>query len=486
MLASTSGSLLAVPPLLACLPFLLMLLAIAIFPLTAPHWWERNSNKLAVSMLLGIPTVLFLRLSVEHGAERVAHAASEYVGFMALLGSLYIISGGILLTGKFSGSPRSNTMFLAAGAVLANLIGTTGASMVLIRPMLRANEARRHRIHLVIFFIFLVSNVGGLLTPLGDPPLFLGYLRGVPFEWTFGLWKEWIVAVLLLLIAFWYLDQQFSGREERKPEPPPAPKRRSDPKNMELLDHEPQVSKLHAPHAGESHRSEPRAGEHHLPTPRRRRSRPLQVDGWINVLLLGGVLAAILLLNSNLKITAMAALALASLAFTPAGVRAQNRFSWDPILEVAIVFAGIFATMVPALMLLEHSAPSLPLREPWHFFWATGILSSFLDNAPTYLSFASAASGLAGTSPEHLNELIGAQISYGNSIISAEALLTAIAVGAVFMGANTYIGNGPNFMVKAIAEQSGIRMPSFVGYMKWSVGILIPLFILITFLFFRG
>ncbi|HET9888372.1 MAG TPA: sodium:proton antiporter, partial [bacterium] len=460
--------------------------AIAIFPLTAPHWWERDLSKLAVSLLLGIPTVLFLRLSVDHGSERVAHAAFEYVGFMALLGSLYIVSGGILLTGKFSGSPRSNTMFLAAGAVLANLIGTTGASMVLIRPLLRANETRPHRTHLVIFFIFLVSNVGGLLTPLGDPPLFLGYLRGVPFEWTFRLWKEWIVAVLLLLIAFWFFDQQFSGREERKPEPPPPPKRRSDPENMAFPDKEPQASELHALQASESHGNEPRAGELHLPTPRGKRPPSLQVDGWINVFLLGGVLAAILLLNSNLKIIAMAALALASVVFTPAGVRAQNRFSWDPILEVAIVFAGIFATMVPALMLLEHFAPSLPIREPWHFFWATGILSSFLDNAPTYLSFASAASGLAGTSPDHLNELIDAHLSYGNSLISGEALLTAIAVGAVFMGANTYIGNGPNFMVKAIAEQSGIRMPSFVGYMKWSAGILIPLFILITFLFFRG
>ena len=439
-----------------------MLLAIAVFPLTAPHWWERNHNKLVVSLLLGIPTVLFLRLSVEHGSERVAHAATEYAGFMALLGSLYIISGGILLTGTFSGSPRSNTMFLAAGAILANLIGTTGASMVLIRPLLRANETRRHRIHLVIFFIFLVSNVGGLLTPLGDPPLFLGYLRGVPFEWTFRLWKEWMVAVVVLLVAFWYLDQQFSGRNERRPVEPESPKRRSDPHDVEARD------------------------ELHVAAHRPKLPRRLQVDGWVNVFLLAGVLAAILLLDSNQKITAMAALALGSLLLTPAGVRAQNRFSWDPILEVAIVFAGIFATMVPALMLLEHSAPALPIREPWHYFWATGLLSSFLDNAPTYLSFASAASGLAGTSPEHLNELIAAQISIGNGTVSGEALLAAIAAGAVFMGANTYIGNGPNFMVKAIAEQSGIRMPSFVGYMKWSAGILIPLFILVTLLFFRG
>jgi Na+/H+ antiporter NhaD/arsenite permease-like protein len=362
---------------------------------------------------------------------------------MTVLGALYIISGGIFVSGSLSGTPLSNTAILGIGAILANLIGTTGASMVLIRPLLRANQSRVRRVHLIVFFIFIVSNSGGLLTPLGDPPLFLGYLRGVPFFWTLGLWKEWLVMNAALLIAFNFFDEYVLDREEKE-----------------------------------------RPGSQYVEV--QEAARPIHIQGFVNVLLLVGVLLAVLLLQPFLKILTLWGLSIASLILTPRGLRAENRYTWDPILEVAILFAGIFATMVPALMLLQHHASSLPIREPWHYFWATGLLSSFLDNAPTYLSFASAASGQAGTNPDHLKELIGAQIRMGDAVLAGEAVLAAIAVGAVFMGANTYIGNGPNFMVKAIAEQAGIRMPSFVGYMKWSGAILIPLFVLLTLLFFRG
>jgi len=420
-----------------------MLLSIAVLPLSAPHWWESNRNKLIVSLLLGAPTALFMAFFVDHGSESMLHAAYEYAGFIALLGSLYVISGGIVVAGSLSGTPLSNTILMAIGSILANLIGTTGASMVLIRPLLRANESRAQRAHIIVFFIFIVSNVGGLLTPLGDPPLFLGYLRGVPFTWTLHLWKEWLFAVAALLVAFNFIDQSMLGREERQ-----------------------------------------RPGSQWEEA--QRSARPVHVRGLVNVLLLGGVVGAILAFDAMGKIAAMVALSILSLVLTPRADRAENRFTWAPILEVAFLFAGIFATMVPALILLEHAASSLPIREPWHFFWATGLLSSFLDNAPTYLSFAAAASGLAGTSPEHLNELIAAHIATGDSTVLGAALLAAVSVGAVFMGANTYIGNGPNFMVKAIAEEAGIRMPGFLGYMKWSGAILIPLFIAVTLLFFRN
>jgi Na+/H+ antiporter NhaD/arsenite permease-like protein len=311
----------------------------------------------------------------------------------------------------------------------------------------------------VIFFIFIVSNVGGCLTALADPPLFLGFLRGVPFQWTIVLWKEWLFMTAALLVVFNLVDQYVLGKEER--ERPGS--------QLEELEEA---------------------------------RRPFRVEGLTNVALLGCVVLLILArgtladrlplpgdehdrqaLANAIQVLGMLGLALASLAATSKRIREENRFTWNPIAEVAVLFAGIFATMVPALMLLEASAKTLPIREAWHYFWATGILSSFLDNAPTYLTFASAASGLLGTNPDHLNELIDARVLLDGHALSGEMLLIAISLGAVFMGANTYIGNGPNFMVKAIAEEAGVRMPSFLGYMKWSGVILIPLFVLVTFLF---
>ncbi len=455
----THEALFSTPPLTACAPFLLLLLAIAIFPLAAHRWWEPNRTKLFVSFVLGAPTALFLWFFVDHGADKMVHAGQEYVGFIVLLGSLYAISGGILVSGSLAGTPLSNTVLLAIGAVLSNLVGTTGASMLLIRPLLRANASRRSRPHVVIFFIFIVSNVGGCLTALADPPLFLGFLRGVPFHWTFGLWREWLFMTAALLVVFNLVDQYLLAKEEK--ERPGS--------QLEELEE---------------------AG------------RPFRIEGLSNVALLGGVILLILArgtladrlplpgdaherqnLANAVQVLGMLGLALASLATTPKRIRTENRFTWNPITEVAVLFAGIFATMVPALMLLEANAKTLPLREAWHYFWATGILSSFLDNAPTYLTFASAASGLLGTNQDHLNELIAARALVDGHALSGEMLLIAISLGAVFMGANTYIGNGPNFMVKAIAEEAGVRMPTFLGYMKWSGVILIPLFVAVTLLF---
>ncbi len=451
-------TLFATPPLLACVPFVLLLLAIAILPLAAHRWWESNRSKLFVSFLLGAPIALFLWFFVDHGADKMMHAGNEYVGFVALLGSLYVISGGILVSGSLAGTPLSNTLLLGIGAVLANVIGTTGASMVLIRPLLRANASRQKRAHVVIFFIFLVSNVGGCLTALADPPLFLGFLRGVPFTWTFMLWKEWLFMTAALLVVFNLVDQFLLGKEE-------AALPGSQFEELEEA------------------------------------ARPFRIEGLRNVLLLAGVVALILARGTfsdllpiadehhrqdfanAIQVLGMIGLGLASLAITPRRIREENRFTWGPIGEVAFLFAGIFATMVPALMLLEANARALPLREPWHYFWATGLLSSFLDNAPTYLTFASAASGLLGTSQDHLGQLIAANGMIDAVPISGELLLVAISLGAVFMGANTYIGNGPNFMVKAIAEEAGVKMPTFLGYMKWSGAILIPLFVAVTILF---
>lgn len=459
--AAAHGALFASPPLLACLPFALMLLAIAVMPLAAHHFWESNRNKLFVSFILGVPTAVFLWFFVDHGAVKMIHAGQEYVGFVVLLGSLYIISGGILVSGSLAGTPLSNTLLLGIGAVLANLIGTTGASMVLIRPLLRANASRVYKTHVVIFFIFLVSNVGGCLTPLGDPPLFLGFLRGVPFDWTLRLWKEWAMMSAALLVLFNLVDQYWLNREEKERE------------GSQLEEVE-------------------------------EAARPFRLEGLVNVGLLFGVVAVIFASGqfgkslpwpedpqhraefvNAMQILLMVGLALASLMLTPKRIREGNQFSWGPIGEVAFLFAGIFATMVPALMLLQENARALPIREPWQFFWATGLLSSFLDNAPTYLTFASAASGLLGTSQENLGELVLAVGSVDGLTLVGDRLLIAIALGSVFMGANTYIGNGPNFMVKAIAESAGVKMPSFLGYMKWSGAILIPLFVVVTFVFLR-
>jgi len=429
-------------------PFVLMLASIAVLPLVVPHWWESNVNKGLISAILGGPVALYILTLDPH---RLIETGVEYVAFIALLAALFIISGGIHLRGDLTGTPVVNTCVLGAGAVLANLIGTTGASVVLIRPLLRANAARRHQVHTMVFFIFIVSNIGGLLTPLGDPPLFLGFLRGVPFEWTLGLLPHWALMNLSLLVIFYVWDGRLFRRE--------APAAAS-------------VSSL------------------------RSRARGVTVEGKINLLLLLGVVAVALVVarfgddvglgsqraHKWAQAIGMTFLAALSLLLTASATRAANRFTFHPILEVGMLFAGIFATMIPALAILEARGRQFGLQQPWQFFWATGLLSSILDNAPTYLAFSATASGLMGTEAMRLDELL--QATKGG--LAGDSLLKAISVGAVFMGANTYIGNGPNFLVKAIAEEAGIKMPSFLGYVKYAIMVLFPLFILVTLVFFRS
>src|SRR5713226_9429290 len=396
-----------------------MLLAIAFCPLWLPHWWESNRNKLVVSGLLGAP-MLVLYLVREPGA--LVHMAGDYVSFIVLLAGLYVIAGGVLLTGDLEASPSVNTSFLAGGGVLASLIGTTGASMLLIRALLQTNRERTRVTHTVIFFIFIVSNIGGMLTPLGDPPLFLGYLQGVPFTWTFRLWPPWLLMVGTLLLLYFIWDSTQYARER------PEAIRRD-----------------------------------------RAQVVPLRVRGCLNALWLVGVVLAVAFLREPAREVVMLALMAISLWSTPRDIRRANGFTAYPIIEVAVLFFGIFLTMIPALELLHTQGHALGVRQPWQFFWAAGALSSFLDNAPTYLAFLALGQGLGLPA-----DVIGVP----------RAILAAISVGAVAMGANTYIGNAPNFMVKSIAEEAGVKMPSFFGYMLYSATILLPLFALVTLLFF--
>jgi Na+/H+ antiporter NhaD/arsenite permease-like protein len=408
------------PPIYAVLPFVVMLLAIALCPLWAPRRWESNRNKLLVAAALGAP-VLLLYLVRDPGA--LLGVAEEYLSFIILLSGLYAIAGGMRLTGDLEATPLTNTTFLALGSVLASFIGTTGASILLIRPLLQTNRERRRVTHTVIFFIFLVSNVGGMLTPLGDPPLFLGYLQGVPFAWTFRLWPQWsfMTGVLLALYVVW----------------------------------------------------DTRAYRHESVADRRRdraEIEPLRLQGGLNALALGLVVLAVAFLQAPWREIAILAFAGVSLWRTPASIRHANGVTASPMVEVAVLFFGIFLTMIPALELLRARGGELGVREPWQFFWTTGALSSFLDNAPTYVTFLALAQGLRMP-----DEVVGV----------THRVLAAISVGAVAMGANSYIGNAPNFMVKSIAEEAKIPMPSFFGYMLYSAGILVPLFVATTLIFFR-
>jgi len=436
-------------PLWTLAPFLALLLSIAILPLAAPHFWESNRNKAVVSLGFALPIALYLVLA--HGAAgwaELGHKAMEFASFMALLGSLYVTSGGIYIRGSFSGTPLMNTALLAIGAVLASAIGTTGASVLLIRPLLRANARRERKTHLVVFFIFIVSNCGGLLTPLGDPPLFLGFLKGVPFEWTFQLWREWLLMNVALLILFNFWDQYVLDREEME---------KATPLLEEVQHHE-----------------------------------PFGIRGKRNVFLVAAVVATIYASGSGIgnggepwpfgiSEALMASIALGSFVLTSRELHTLNAYSWHPILEVAALFSGIFVAMTPALLYLNTNAADFGISSPAHFFWTTGILSSFLDNAPTYLTFAATACGLDGIPLE--GRYLATFLAHGGD---NAAILAAISTGAVFMGANTYIGNGPNFMVKAIAEHGGVRMPSFFGFMAYSGAVLFPLFALTTLVFFRA
>jgi Na+/H+ antiporter NhaD/arsenite permease-like protein len=439
----------ALLPLWTILPFAGLLLSIALLPLAAPHWWDHNRNRAFVAAAFALPVIVYLPAAFGgDGMHALLEKGEEYTAFIALLAALYVITGGLHVSGSLSGTPLLNTALLALGAALASVIGTTGASVLLVRPLLRANEARERKAHVVVFFIFTVSNCGGLLTPLGDPPLFLGFLKGVPFGWTLSLWREWLLVNGSLLAIFNVWDQLVFAREERE---------RPGSQLEEVQVHE-----------------------------------PLGISGGHNFFFLLGVVAVIFSAGQGLgrggepwpfgvQELLMAGIACLAYATTGADVRRRNHFSFGPINEVAILFAGIFATMAPALLILNHRAPGFGIEEPWHFFWSAGALSSFLDNAPTYLTFAATACGLQGIDLE--GRYLARYLGLGPE---AAEVLAAISCGAVFMGANTYIGNGPNFMVKAIAEARGVRMPSFFGYMAYSGAVLLPLFVVCTFLFFRS
>ncbi|MDO4693990.1 MAG: sodium:proton antiporter [Eikenella sp.] len=435
------------------IPFVLILLSIATGPLLFSHTWHHHFGKITAGW-----TVLFLVPFIAvfgfgEALHTVAHAlVAEYIPFILLLLALYTISGGILVWGNLHGSARLNTTILAIGTVLASIMGTTGAAMLLIRPLLKANDNRKHRVHVVVFFIFLVANIGGGLTPLGDPPLFLGFLKGVDFGWTVQhMFVPVLLSSVILLIAFYFLDRHFFSKED------------------EILPKDPSPDS------------------------------PLKIFGKWNFLLLAGVVGAVLmsglwkpdhpgidvlgtpyLLPNLIRDIILLVLTVVSLKITPQQVRAGNEFNWDPILEVGKLFLGIFITISPVIAILQagengafaglialvHDAAGNPINTM--YFWMTGLLSAFLDNAPTYLVFFNMAGGDAA------------------SLMSGPLFhtLLAISMGSVFMGALSYIGNAPNFMVKAIAEQRKVPMPSFFGYMVWSFGILVPLFILHTLIFF--
>jgi len=436
-------------PLVSVLPFMGLLLAIALAPLLAPRWWHSNRHKALVAALAALPVLWLLGIAMgEPGRAVLSEKAHEYLGFIVVIGALFIITGGIAIEGSLAGTPLVNTCVLGIGAVLANLVGTTGASVLLIRPLLRANKSRQRTTHIVIFFIFIVANCGGLLTPIGDPPLLLGFLKGVPFDWTLSLWKEWLLVNGALLMIFYIVDGFIFDREEL------ADRR---PLLETVLQHE-----------------------------------PLRIDGLRNVFLLLLVMGVIVAQGQGLFSSTghwhfgvaqalVAGLALCSYYATPRAVHQANRFGFGPIIEVAVLFLGIFATMIAPVLILNARGSELGIREPWQYFWATGLLSSVLDNAPTYLTLGASAAGQLGVSVEHPHYL-GELLAQGPR---AAELLAAIACGAVFMGANTYIGNGPNFMVKSIAESAGVKMPSFFGYLAWSCAVLLPLFVVVTLSCFR-
>lgn len=406
------------------LPFAAMLLGIAFLPLLVPRLWEHPMGPIVLVLVCASPVIALA--PGPHERQLLLHGIEDYVAFMALISALYVTAGGIHISGNPRGTPAVNVAFLGVGAVAASLIGTTGASMLLIRPLLDANTERRIKTHIVIFFILIVSNSGGLLTPLGDPPLYLGYLKGVPFHFPLTLWPAWLLAVGFLLTAFWLWDRRGYAREE--------------PEDLAL---------------DEAH------------------ATAVKVDGKINLLVAAGIIACSAAgLPSPWREVAYAMLIGLSLLLTPKAVRDANTFHYGPLKEVAILFLGIFITMVPALHALEQIAHRLPVSTPVSLFLMSGALSSVLDNAPTYLLFASLAAARAGYGTD-----------LGALAIHAPVLLSAVSIGAVFMGANTYIGNGPNLLVKAVAEGAGearVQMPNFLSYAGLAIVILSPVYVAVA------
>ena len=444
-------------PIWLCIPFAGLLLCIAVMPLIKGEWWETHQPHAVIFWILA----MVIPFAVCYGAGRAVEtvlecAVNDYLTFIILLFGLFCVSGNITMEGDFAGSPRVNVGLLVLGTLLSSFIGTTGASMLMVRPVLKMNSWRKRKAHLMVFFIFLVSNMGGILTPIGDPPLLMGFMRGVPFFWSLRLFPVLIFNMVLLLFIFYHVDKRMYRKD---------------------------ISEGHKPDI----------------------SRPgtqFCIDGLHNLLFLAMIVGAVILSGvlpglpvfqdsagnvlglhifggvtlsypSLIEIVIILAAAFLSFRTTPKDVRTRNHFTWGAIQEVAVLFIGIFITMQPALMLLRQVGPDLGLNQPWQLFWATGALSSFLDNTPTYLVFLTTAGTLGFTS--------GIGTSLGTIPAS---FLSAISCGAVFMGANTYIGNAPNFMVKSISDENGVNMPSFFGYMLWSVGILVPVFLVDTLIFF--
>ena len=414
------------------IPFVFLLLSIAILPLVpaTAHAWERNSTKLAVALACGLPVAAWFVLA-GHGGE-VVHALWEYVQFICLLFALFVVSGGIFLAGDIRATPRNNTIFLAVGGAIASFIGTTGAAMLLIRPLLNTNRERKNKVHTVVFTIFIVANCGGLLTPLGDPPLFLGFLRGVPFQWTFSLWPMWLVVNLLLLATYHGLDRRAYAREDE------ASITWDDTSQSPLRI----VGKVHFLFFAVVILAVAFVPSLDLHALEEGSATWAQVVPWRELVFLGAAAASHLVGDREVRFV-------------------NNQFSWTPIAEVAALFIGIFLAMIPALNYLGQIAPRLPLGEVTFFLFSGG-LSAFLDNAPTYATFYEMASQLPGDP----------RVGFAPGI--PEAYLASISLGSVLCGAVTYIGNGPNFMVKAVADDAGVMMPSFGGYIGWSVRHLVP------------
>jgi Na+/H+ antiporter NhaD/arsenite permease-like protein len=429
-----------IPPALLA-PFVLLLLLIAVMPLTpqrARHAWEKYYP--SVSVALAAAVAGYYLLNVTDGSAILGHTLHEYVSFISLIGSLFVVAGGIHVRVRGGATCVENVLFLAAGALLANVIGTTGASVVLIRPWLRMNQSRIHAYH-VVFFIFIVSNVGGALTPIGDPPLFLGYLRGVPFFWLIEhVWAQWLVTLALILAVFYILDRRSSRGLVASP------------------------------------RSEVRSDD-----------EAFRIEGGVNLLLLAIIVAAVFLPeNYFVREMVMLGAAAVSLRVTPKAIHERNQFGFGPIKEVSFLFLGIFTTMMPALNLLETHGSRFGFTQPTQYFYATGSLSAVLDNAPTYVNFLK----LAETS--FVEETDGRVAGGGDGSRRAveilvqrhPAIVVAISLGAVFFGAVTYIGNGPNFMVRSIAQSAGVACPSFFGYiLRYSVPVLLPIFAFTAWLF---
>lgn len=441
-------------PLWSCIPFACMLLSIALFPLLAPQFWHHHFGKVSAfwAVSLGLPFLIIYKGTAMYEILHIVLA--DYIPFIILLWALFTVSGGILLRGTLRGTPMVNTVLILIGTVLASWMGTTGAAMLLIRPFLRANDYRKNRAFMVVFFIFLVANIGGSLTPLGDPPLFLGFLHGVSFFWTFKIMPHMIFTAILLLVIYFMLDSYHYKKEGLTSAPPEEGVK-----------------------------------------------EPLKLEGLHNFLFLGGVVGSVLMsgmvnwgevntfgvhraVQDWVRDGLLILMGILSLITTSRKLREDNEFTWFPIIEVAYLFIGIFITMVPCLLLLKAGVKGelgfliAAVKEPVHYFWVTGILSSFLDNAPTYLTFFNTALGsfYSGMTEAQAVPLLMTE----NAIF-----LKAISAGAVFFGANTYIGNAPNFMVRSVAEEAGTPMPSFFGYMlKYSIIYLVPVFVVVTLIFF--